>query len=381
MAEPLVIRPDNFVGAASDWSREEGYVADCAHEDIARLFEHSDFLAAHPAHLFVPTSGSSGTKKWVALPLKGLQVACEQFNRYFKLNESTSVLNSLPLSHIGGIMALLRARQGKYSYQSFLGPWSPSSFYEFLKKEHITFTPLVPTQLHDLVSLGYQSPSNLRVLIGGAPLSKDILNKAQSLGWKLTLSYGATETGALIATSTSLEEPLVALPHVKVEASSHGTLQVSGPSVASAVLNTENKLIHSLQQIWQSEDAVEFFENGSFHVIGRTDGVYKNKGRKQSLHAARAAWQVIVEKSPNQNIGSHTLLMNFAHPREGQVLGLAAIKSIDPKVLEAAIATFNQLHDSQFGPIQKNISYDAFPRLENQKIAVAQIKKDLEEFI
>lgn len=378
MESPVVIGPASF-NSPSDWDRPEGYIAGCSDEELTLLLNHTEFLANYPAHLFVATSGSTGTKKWVALPLKGLQTACREFNLAFRMERNSIVLNSLPLSHIGGIMALLRAREGNYDYQSFEGTWSPSRFYKQLCKSHVDLISLVPTQLHDLLALELKSPDGLRVLTGGAALSKEIGTKANKYGWNITHSYGATETGALVALTEDNSATLKALPHAEIAVSPHNTLQVKAASVASAILHSESAQVQSLRQSWESEDEIELLSHNTFRVIGRLDEIYKNKGKKQSLHAARDAWEAI----SSQFLGSGfrdehlSILLTFEHPREGHSLGLAVLDTTNKSRLLEAVKQFNQLKHSQFGEIKELRWYSSFPRLSNQKIATHAISQDI----
>lgn len=372
MARPVVISPDSFT-SEQHWSRSEGFVADCVSEDLEQLYKHPNFLSAHPAHLFVPTSGSSGPKKWVALPFSGLQTACQEFNRFFTLSSSTVVLNSLPLAHIGGVMALLRAREGAYTYKNFSGSWSPTGFYDALVESGAIMTSLVPTQVHDLISLNLKSPATLKVVTGGAALAPSLQEKAEKLGWHITHSYGATETGALIAVTDTPNTTMRCLPHVTVQLGATGTLAVTGASVASAVLDVQTGKIKHFEGNWISEDRVTLIDKDSFKVLGRADEIYKNKGKKQSLQSAREAWRKIAD---NQ-LFDHSILLAFEHRREGQALGLAVTESTAQNRLDLAIGKFNELQSPEFGRIEEIVLYEALPRLENQKIARSKIQHDL----
>jgi O-succinylbenzoic acid--CoA ligase len=372
-----------------DWDHSAGYVADVSDEEKNSLWKHSEFLESHPAHLFVPTSGTSGAKKWVALPLAGLRRAARSFNRFFELSPQDTVLNPLPLSHIGGLMSFLRAVEGDYNYIAFTQKWNPQVFHRELEKSAATLSSLVPTQVHDLVAREFDSPATLKsVVIGGARLDAPLARAAKKLSWPLMESYGATETGALMAVvqKAKNEHPAAAEPlskfqsleHVTLGVSENGTLIAEGPAVASAVLNTESGDIQKLHQKWESRDLAEV-DGNAFRILGREDDIYKNKGRKMSHHLAHQSWAACLQEQFESKTPL-TVLLTTNDVREGEVLMIVA-ESHDNKTqqkVEHAVTSFNEklLEEKrpQWTAIKVLEFVEKIPRLENSKIDYQALK-------
>ena len=87
----------------------------------------------------------------------------------------------LPLSHVGGLMVLLRS--AIYGTTAVLGP---------ADRTDVTIASLVPTQLGRL--LDREPPPSLRVvMLGGAPADPTLLTRARDAGWPVAPTYGLTQ--------------------------------------------------------------------------------------------------------------------------------------------------------------------------------------------
>ena len=87
----------------------------------------------------------------------------------------------LPLSHVGGLMVLLRS--AIYGTTAVLGP---------ADRGDVTIASLVPTQLARLIDR--PPPPSLRVvMLGGAPADPALLERARDAGWPVAPTYGLTQ--------------------------------------------------------------------------------------------------------------------------------------------------------------------------------------------
>ena len=106
----------------------------------------------------------------------------------------------LPLFHVSGLMQLLRAflSRGQIAFGDF-DALLAGDFPEF--ESGSLCLSLVPTQLQRLM----EQRQTLRlqrcraIFMGGAPLSDRLAARARALNLPLVLSYGMTETAAMVA--------------------------------------------------------------------------------------------------------------------------------------------------------------------------------------
>ncbi|MDG2991122.1 AMP-binding protein [Candidatus Synechococcus calcipolaris G9] len=152
--------------------------------------------------IHIPTGGSSGQirfamHQWSTL---GAAIAGMQAH-FFPGNQPLNAICVLPLYHVSGLMQILRALwtggqvilvPGGIAQLDHLTPLDGSAF----------FLSLVPTQLHQLLQKPPLWPwlqHCYSIIIGGAPPWPRLLEAAFTAHFPLCLSYGMTETAALIA--------------------------------------------------------------------------------------------------------------------------------------------------------------------------------------
>ncbi|MDA0180970.1 AMP-binding protein [Solirubrobacter phytolaccae] len=168
--------------------------------------------------LVVHTSGTTGTPRPIGLSHAQIQANSDAV---------TSVISPgrwlcpLPLSHIGGLMVLLRSWLTRTT--AVLGPADTPD---------VTVASLVPTQLARLIDR--PPPSSLEcVMLGGAPADPTLLVRARDAGWPVRPSYGLTQACSAVALADvgDLETSGRPLPGVTIDLAADGEIIVSGPSV------------------------------------------------------------------------------------------------------------------------------------------------------
>jgi O-succinylbenzoic acid--CoA ligase len=149
--------------------------------------------------LIIATSGSEGRPRAVLLGNAQLDAAAAGANRRLGLGAGDCWLNCLPLHHVGGQAILWRCARAGAAMLLHEGFVAAAVAFD-LATHAVTHISLVPAMLARLLDLGIQPPPSLRVaLIGGAALSRQLFDKASAAGWPLFVSYGMSETAALIA--------------------------------------------------------------------------------------------------------------------------------------------------------------------------------------
>ena len=148
--------------------------------------------------------------------------------------------HALPVFHVGGLGILARAHlAGARVVAAIQKRWDPAAFLEAVEPSGATLSALVPSQLHDLVEAGLESPPSLRaVVIGGARLEPSLYRAARQRGWPCLPSYGLTETCSQVATASlaSLSgdvhpERLPVLGHAEIRADDDERLSIRAASL------------------------------------------------------------------------------------------------------------------------------------------------------
>ena len=161
---------------------------------------------------------------------------------------------NLPLFHISGIALFLRC---------FIAG-ATLLFPEQL--EEATHISMVPTQLYRMIEAKQTLPKAKYLLIGGAPISSTLYEKALDQKLPIYLSYGMTESASMVVIQPPDRSTRV-LSHVQLRLAQDGEIHLRGPSI--------------FQKYWGDRDRQE---NEWFPTrdIGKKDalGVLKIIGRK-----------------------------------------------------------------------------------------------------
>ena len=203
--------------------------------------------AAHDAALLVHTSGTTGAPQPVELSYGNVQASALGSAVALGLDPAERWLCPLPLSHVGGLMVLLRS--AIYATTAVIGP---------ADRDDVTLASMVPTQLARLVDTA--PPPRLRaVLLGGAPADRELLTRARDAGWPVAPTYGLTQACSQVTVGEvgDLDTSGRALPGVTVSLAPDGEILVEGPTVGGG-------------GTLRTGDLGRFDERGRLVVTGRT---------------------------------------------------------------------------------------------------------------
>lgn len=234
--------------------------------------EIGDFLLdwiSESEYILQPTSGSTGPPKEIQLSKKAMVKSALLTGNFLELGEGTRAVLCLPVSSIAGKMMLVRALTLGWKL-TLVAPertplWSLTG--------DIDFVAMVPMQLEaslkELDRIG-------TVLVGGAPVSKDL---REALTGKQTVvyeSYGMSETASHIAlrklnpmdtTNISGDVPAFeALPGVTLEQDANNCLVIHAPFLSKDPIHTN--------------DLVTMTDSQNFQWLGRADHVVNSGGVK-----------------------------------------------------------------------------------------------------
>ncbi|WP_141691608.1 AMP-binding protein [Rhodohalobacter halophilus] len=170
-------------------------------ENSFSLYEPDD-----TAGLFL-TSGSTGVPKIVPIKRRQVLFASRASADNFQPGVNKYWLLCLPLNHVGGISIILRSLlygSAIYRIDSF-----EADKVSRLLSDHRDFevASMVPTMLINMMDdTGFQTHSNFKaILLGGGPISQELIEWASTRGIPIVTSYGMTETFAQIAANPILQ--------------------------------------------------------------------------------------------------------------------------------------------------------------------------------
>ena len=241
--------------------------------------------------LCLPTGGTGGVVKFARHDERSLGAAVKGFCAHFNLRRVNAV-GVLPPHHVSGLMARVRcaATGGDYIDWSWKqleagrrplikgGPWVIS---------------LVPTQLQRLLRSRAAVVWLRRfeiIFLGGGPVWTELADKAAKAQLRISLSYGLTETAAMVAALRPREFAAGergcgrALPHARVRIGRGGVVRISGRSLFRGYAGDRRGAAEFATGDLGSIDA-----SGGLHILGRRDAVIITGGKKVHPATVEAA--------------------------------------------------------------------------------------------
>ncbi len=171
-------------------------------------FDESVFSLTDPddiAGLFL-TSGSTGTPKIIPIKRRQVLFATEASSNNFKPGKNRYWLLCLPLNHVGGVSIILRSilyNSAIYRLDSFE---TETISHLLSTNRDFEVASMVPTMLINLMDdTHFHTHSKFKaLLLGGGPISPELIEWAVTRGVPIVTSYGMTETFAQIAANPIL---------------------------------------------------------------------------------------------------------------------------------------------------------------------------------
>lgn len=267
------------------------------------------------------TSGTTGTPKGVCLTQTAMDQVARSLMTRLDVMPGDQHLALLPLSilleNIGGLYTALLAGAATWlvSMES-LGARGASGFdagalANALRHYQPTSLITLPQILQLLVLLaeqGLQLPQLRFVAVGGAPVSPQLLARAQAAGLPVFEGYGLSECASVVAVNApgqqrpgSVGKPL---PHLEVHFATDGEILVRGNRFAGYLGETNRPS----SQTWATGDIGYRDADGYLHITGRKKNMFitsfgRNVApewleRELTLHPAIAQGVVFGEGRP-----------------------------------------------------------------------------------
>ena len=291
---------------------------------LERLF---GAVSTFPGHVWLATSGTSGSLKLVGLSKDALLASAGAVNRHLGVVPTDVWCCVLPTFHVGGLGIYARAELSGSGVVAFA--WDPRRF----TTERFTLASLVPAQVDDLVRGGFRAPGQVRaVIVGGGVLHQRLYEAGQALGWPLLPSYGLTEAGSQVATATAGSQTLRVLDHVEVRVE-RGRIAVKGASLLTGygVWSEEGEPLFVDPKIdgWFDTGDAGSVEGGVLEVRGRGADFAKVGGESVDLVRLDGILEGVG--------GGDGAVVAYPDARLGAVIHLVVAEGVDPGVVE----TFN----------------------------------------
>lgn len=215
----------------------------------------------HRPEITLRTSGTTGEPKEIRVQKQSMVHSALLTAEYLNLPVGTRALNCLPIDFIAGKMMFVRALILGWSLDLMDPVRNP---LEHTSKDY-DFSAFIPLQLeHSLTDI-----HRVKVLlVGGAPMSLTLRNKAALATSKIYETYGMTETLTHIALRRVSSEnlPFQTLPQVSIRQNEEGCLVVKAP------------LLHPEEIL--TGDLVELVDQNRFEWKGRKDFIINSGGIK-----------------------------------------------------------------------------------------------------
>lgn len=217
----------------------------------------------------VSTSGSTSSPKSIVIKKEHMVNSALATGNFFGLQAGNTALHCLPTDFIAGKMMLVRALVLGLSVSCV----APTSTPLVTGKKRYDFAAMVPLQLRNSVT---HLDCIETLIVGGAPVSEDLINEVMDSPTKIYETYGMTETITHIAIKQvnhldnarmdGLKDVFKTVPNVSLATDTRGCLVIEAPKVAEGLLSTN--------------DMVDLISQYEFRWLGRYDNVINSGGIK-----------------------------------------------------------------------------------------------------
>lgn len=246
------------------------------------------------------TSGSTGPPKTIEIEKWKMKASAKMTGEALRLDRCDSALLCMSVDYIGGKMMVVRSHLYELDLYVTNVTRNPLVNLDF----PIDFAAMVPLQVEAILE---ESPEKLNyikhLIIGGAPVSDQLIEKIKKFDCKAYSTFGMTETVSHIA-----------LRELK-------NLEEAYRVIGDTRLSTKEKcLTISCEELGikdlQTTDVVELIDEKTFHWLGRADFVINSGGVKihpekveRKIAAQTGLTDFIIGSIPDQKLGNKVVFI------------------------------------------------------------------------
>ena len=290
---------------------------------------------------FILTSGSAGAPRAVGFTRGAFAASAASVASRLRLTAADRWGLCLSLGHVGGLSLVLRAVMTGSSVRLWPA-FDAAAVARAVLAGEVTHLAVVPVMLRRLLTrlAGRRVPPTLRcVLVGGAAAPPALLDEAWAAGLPLATTWGMTETASQIATAPpalarrhpgTAGRPLGGVEVRAIPSPRPGTLQVRGPTLASAVVrgpgSPPEPLATDPEGWFSTRDLGRVDAEGLVWIEGRADAMIVTGG----LNVSPAEVERVIEGLPGVR---EAVVFGLPHEEWGEVV--AAVVEGDPSAVSA----------------------------------------------
>lgn len=212
-------------------------------------------------YLNLKTSGSTGPKKMIKVKKQAMVNSAIATGDYFELSPKDSALLCLPAGYIAGKMMIIRAMILGLELEAI----EPEALLMYDYEKHYDFCAMVPLQLRKSLD---RIQNIDKIIVGGASIPADLLERLQELPAKVYETYGMTETVSHIAVKVvntdHKTQYFQTLPGIAISQDDRGCLVIDAPDLREETIVTN--------------DMVKLHSDSEFELIGRYDNMINSGG-------------------------------------------------------------------------------------------------------
>ncbi|MBT8236434.1 MAG: AMP-binding protein [Bacteroidia bacterium] len=244
------------------------------------------------------TSGTTGSPKMKTFTRHQMIASAKLTGAYFKLSPGQSVLMCLPAEYVAGKMMLVRAMVLGLQLH-FVEPITTPIPYE----KQFDFAAMVPMQLQASLKQLHQID---QLIVGGAPISQELIRDIANVPTDIYETYGMTETLTHVAVkklnhtlSGIADDTFKALPGIEFETDARSCLVVTASHLD----------LHKCV----TNDVVTLLNDKEFTWLGRIDNVINSGAVKvhpeyvESILRDAFKCEIIVAGVPDPQLGERVL--------------------------------------------------------------------------
>lgn len=250
--------------------------------------------------IFVASGGSGGKLRFVAHTPKTLEASARALGKMLALpgNAALNCFACLPPWHISGLMPFVRSRVsgGTLFVVENGGFRSADDLPDFREnRDGFWMNSLVPTQFRRILALD-GGAAWLRkfdfILLGGAPVPADLIERAAGENLKIGIGYGMTETASLVALWRIGDTDEIAgtlLPHARIALEKNTSrIRITAESLGET-LAENGVLLPNPGSAFLTNDEGAFDADGRLKILGRADRYIISGGEKIDPHLVEQA--------------------------------------------------------------------------------------------